>query len=70
MCVFANENIIHISYFTVPCDIPLRMNDRWELVGRPRDKMRIKGNFVYVKYGVTKLKYRCLENRGYSFLLV
>lgn len=65
-----NSSIMATRPQRVPCDIPLRMNDRWELVGRPRDKMRIKGNFVYVKYGVTKLKYRCLENRGYSFLLV
>ncbi|XP_053407131.1 uncharacterized protein LOC123546089 [Mercenaria mercenaria] len=52
-----------------PCEIPGLMKDRWILVDRPRERMRIRGNVMVVKYGNTRLKYKCLESKGHTFLL-
>lgn len=51
------------------CEIPRLMKDRWILVDRPRERIRIRGNVMVVKYGKTKLKYECIENKGHAFLL-
>lgn len=51
------------------CEIPGPMKDRWELVDRPRERMRIRGDAMVVKYGNTRIKYNCMENKGHTFLL-
>lgn len=52
------------------CEIPTPMKDRWTLVERHRERMRIRGDVMNVKYGETRIKYRCMENKGHTFLLV
>ena len=54
-----------------PCDIAQRLMDRWTLEGQVTEsgKLRIRGNHMVVKYRTTKLRYRCIENRGNTFLL-
>ncbi|KAL4231144.1 hypothetical protein ACF0H5_008727 [Mactra antiquata] len=52
------------------CEIPESLKDRWMLVNRPRERLRIRGNVsMIVKYGKTKHQYSCLESKGHTFLL-
>lgn len=52
------------------CEIPDSLKDRWMLVDRPRERLRIRGNVsMIVKYGKTKHHYTCLESKGHTFLL-
>jgi hypothetical protein len=51
------------------CEILNLMKHRWILVDRPRERMRIRGNVMIVKYGNTRRRYEYMESKGLTFLL-
>ncbi|XP_052773897.1 uncharacterized protein LOC128212463 isoform X1 [Mya arenaria] len=55
------------------CDIPGRLRDRWTLLTPDRERLRIRAHSMTARYpgatNLTRVRYRCLESRGHTFLL-
>ncbi|KAH3786767.1 hypothetical protein DPMN_164876 [Dreissena polymorpha] len=55
------------------CEIPAPLRDRWMLVTEDKERIRIRSHSMTVRYphvsNTTKVKYRCLESKGHTFLL-
>ncbi|XP_052773613.1 uncharacterized protein LOC128212277 [Mya arenaria] len=55
------------------CEIPGRLRDRWTLLTPDRERLRIRSHSMTARYpgqtNLTRIRYRCLESRGHTFLL-